>query len=765
MPHYSTPLLSGSALLSIGSSYHPPPAKIPEQVLNSMRSIDFVGYATLPKELRGKRNLAPKEVINKDEGRFRSKVSRGVTNDQPPSPSVDKFQRPEIPKYWRKTDIKYSKFGIEDFDFGFYNKTSYSGLETHIMNSYTNAIVQALFYTIPLRQHAKSHITIACQREHCLLCEFGFVSRMLEDAKGTNCQTSNFCKIIGRMPQALPLGLVDYTTEGNSPDYATMIQQFNRFLLEEMATEGDTSPSNPLVVSPSLRTAPEPIPSPVTQLFGFESKETITCGHCGAKKEKESTTRLIDLIYPRKDQIIAQPALRFTDLLSSSLNRDTTYKAPCQVCKHIATFRSRRGVPHSCLPVLLSINAAVFNEDQHQFWLDSNRRGQTERFLTSEVSLNLEGEGQWPVEYDLRAMVVEVRVGPKAAHLAAVVKIPTAELDDPSASPWFVFNDFVVENITEDEALGFPSQWKVPCVLYFERRDFVDELDYSGFPKQLDPAILLQLTTLSKNMNPTNLKHEVLRYEELPKPGTVVAIDAEFVALQQEETEFRTDGTKKVLRPSQLTLARVSVLRVVYKKLRLLVDLGCIFIGHGLSKDFRIINLFVPPEQVIDTVDLYFIRERQRRISLRFLSWYLLKETIQIDTHDSIEDARAALLLYQKYQQFEEEGQFDAILEEIYREGRKLNWKAPVEGGATSTPSKSNTPYPAPSSPPRSGVMGNPMMNPSAFLPSLHPAFSPPPHLQGLPMNFMDPRMMFAASWNSGGLPPQPQSPQGNGRR
>ena len=31
-------------------------------------------------------------------------------------------------------------------------------------------------------------------------------------------------------------------------------------------------------------------------------------------------------------------------------------------------------------------------------------------------------------------------------------------------------------------------------------------------------------------------------------------------------------------------------LKLVYKKLRLLVDRGCVFIGHGLSKDFRIIS-------------------------------------------------------------------------------------------------------------------------------------------------------------------------------
>lgn len=36
-------------------------------------------------------------------------------------------------------------------------------------------------------------------------------------------------------------------------------------------------------------------------------------------------------------------------------------------------------------------------------------------------------------------------------------------------------------------------------------------------------------------------------------------------------------------------------LKTAYKKLRMLLDLGCIFIGHGLAKDFRTISkrLFV----------------------------------------------------------------------------------------------------------------------------------------------------------------------------
>ena len=64
-----------------------------------------------------------------------------------------------------------------------------------------------------------------------------------------------------------------------------------------------------------------------------------------------------------------------------------------------------------------------------------------------------------------------------------------------------------------------------------------------------------------RNRDPRQIKHEPLRFEELPTPGTLIAIDAEFVSMQQEETEYRSDGTKKVIRPARLSLARVSVLR------------------------------------------------------------------------------------------------------------------------------------------------------------------------------------------------------------
>ena len=64
-------------------------------------------------------------------------------------------------------------------------------------------------------------------------------------------------------------------------------------------------------------------------------------------------------------------------------------------------------------------------------------------------------------------------------------------------------------------------------------------------------------------------------------PGFICAIDTEFIALSEEETEIRSDGSKSVVRPVQLSLARVSVLR----------EEGCVpFIDDWISTTDTIVD-------------------------------------------------------------------------------------------------------------------------------------------------------------------------------
>ncbi|EJU05749.1 hypothetical protein DACRYDRAFT_46547 [Dacryopinax primogenitus] len=713
MPYYNTPLLSRltTTFAPEFESFYPPP-KIPVQVLSSMKIVDFVGWASLPRDLRGRRNVVAKKDDIK-QGKFKSERARRGGAD--------------IPKHYRRVDIEYSHFGVEDFDFERYNRTPYSGLETHILNCYSNALLQMLFFSDCIRKVALSHIASPCPREQCLLCEVGFLCKNLDDAKGVNCHSGNFCKSLSTFPQGQSnaLGLVESDYQDNTTDYGTLIQTFQRFLLDQMAVESDKKPDKNPALCKDLRGEPLTTPS-ISQLTGLNTTTVATCMQCRATSTKEGVSHAIDLVYPRKGlSTEPSPANDFESILSSSLSRNMTYKATCPTCRNVTISGSRRVLRGRSLPPILAINAAAQSADNAAYWADG-RKG--ERFLTSTVTAKMESileEGgdviQVEVEYELRGIIVQVKSDKETSHLVALMKVPDSQAREPTESPWYIFNDFCVHNIPESDALGFPGPWKVPTILWFERIDTDAVVDLSTLPMNVDAHILTEDICLSWHRDPKKIMHEIFTWNEIPTPGTLVAIDTEFVQMQKEEVEARSDQFRKVLRPNQFALARVSVVRgdgpkegvpfiddyvqvsesvydyvtqfsgiepgdldpsvskhtvvplkTVYQKIRLLVDLGCIFVGHGLAQDWRIINMFVPPDQVIDTVSLYHLRKRARKISLRFLAWFLLKGNIQTGNHDSIEDARTALMLYKAYMVMEGEGKFDELLDRLATEGREL---------------------------------------------------------------------------------------------
>ena len=322
---------------------------------------------------------------------------------------------------------------------------------------------------------------------------------------------------------------------------------------------------------------------------------------------------------------------------------------------------------------------------------------------------------------------------PDAEHEPCCEPSEMAGAWDGGAAQWYAWNDFALRPVGAEEVRTAHSDWKRPCIALYT----VD-----GLAARLPPiptAVASPVATaasLSVNYSlscpppPTGEPtFTPLGPRELPpKRGMLVAIDAEFVAVTREVSRPGRHGKAVVVKPARLALARVSCVRgegpmagvpfidsyvqpaepvvdyltrfsgleahdfmdgighhietmkPVYLKLRQLIDAGVVFVGHGLKTDFEMINVVVPPSQIVDTVNLFYL-EGSRRISLRFLAWHLLGEQManrMQDKHDSIEDARVALQLYKLYVELKKSGKVEETINRLYDVGRDTNWALPM---------------------------------------------------------------------------------------
>ncbi|ORY81542.1 ubiquitin carboxyl-terminal hydrolase-domain-containing protein [Protomyces lactucae-debilis] len=744
MPYYRDELFS-SWPASMVFREGKPPAKVDADILQNLKIVDGIGYAPFHK--RRRRNIAEEDTASKAllaAPRFRSDKAKALASNEAKELLFEEMGKmglgsTSVPNYYRRMEIQYSKFGIEDFDFDFFNSTRFAGLETSFANTYCNAVLQLYNYSPALSQTAISHASSDCLRESCLLCEVGYLFGML--ANGQNCQATNFLQVFSANTEAQKLGLVmgDNAVTPVMP-WANMGQSFNRFLLETMLRESAPAETAAQVDIESLHKQAE-----LDGTISIFSKIISKCV-CGLESVKPNVSVVTDLIYgkpvlSRKDNQTAQ----FASMLRLSVHHEGGLRNWCPACRAIQPSGIRRLV--QTLPAVLNINAMCQTPEQWRHW-------QGKSWPPTRLGLSVSGgklqclqgrdldkrsvDGKVQM-YALTGMVCEIRVdgGPQESHLVTFVRVPeevaaaggAAQATAPAglagqSGKWLLLNDFLVKEVSEEEALSFPGPWKVPAMLTYERMDKVTREKQHG--DTVDTSILYNDASLSKLPPKRPEGFRPLSKEEALGPGTLVAIDAEFVALQQEELEVRSDGTKHIIAPSRLSLARVSVLRgdgefagspfiddyivthqpvvnyltefsgirdgdldpertehalvplkLAYKKLHALARLGCKFIGHGLKSDFRIINMNLAKDQVIDTVELFFIPERQRKLSLKFLSWYFLNTKIQLEEHDSVEDARYAYLLYQKYLEFERMGMVEAKLKEVYEEGRQLNYRPP----------------------------------------------------------------------------------------
>lgn len=136
MPFYESQLLSVIPWEQYSSKYSPfgqPPRPIDPTVLSTMKTVDFVGYAVNPRG--NKRNVATLQgvkakdakrkmdvpLFRSEKERERSSRRRQRKKSEPLLQDTDtdgeEADAQAMPKYYRKVEIKYSRFGVEDFDF------------------------------------------------------------------------------------------------------------------------------------------------------------------------------------------------------------------------------------------------------------------------------------------------------------------------------------------------------------------------------------------------------------------------------------------------------------------------------------------------------------------------------------------------------------------------------------------------------------------------------------------------------------------------
>lgn len=399
LPYYTSPLLSvWSSHLRFPVGRVSP--QIPQHIMEKIRMVDFVGYAPNPRTF--KRNQVA-SISQEEIPKFRSEQvrdKRGRSNDAQKTEGFELTNQVSIssgiPNYYKKVEIQYSKFGIDDFDFGFYNKTIYGGLESHISNSYLNPLLQMLYFIWPLRELSKTHIRHPCVKEPCLSCELGFLFRMLECCEGVNCQASNFLRAFGLIPQARALGLL--VVEPEQAQFGRLIQTSCRFILERVHSE----------LADNL----------VENLLGMKLSSSSLCD-----KEhvfvRETNPFVVDLAYAD-----AKKSKKFVDVLQHSINRVSNSKAWCGSCNAYAPTKQTKSL--ATAPYFMCINANINSSTESELWNQNNWLPfciaiilNANKFQIINMDSNPDISEHDPSSvyiYDLRATIAEIKLEGKA-HL------------------------------------------------------------------------------------------------------------------------------------------------------------------------------------------------------------------------------------------------------------------------------------------------------------------------------------------------------------
>lgn len=674
------------------------------------------------------RNLAPKYICLQS---IRKKIRNNVD-----AQDLLKFKVPnkhEIPPAYCKLPLTIRHFTSDGFAYREFNHTEFSGLDNDIDNDYTNAII-LLYRFVPDVFNAVVGYLKDENFRTIILTDLGYLFDMLQRSKGGLCRSYNFQTSLNANNEARELGLVQdenmnfrnltIKTENNAgvngPSISKSIaQRFNSFLVSTLVNEETKTIGNHDLLLHSLGMKTEVL------LRG------INCRHQKISKiikpslnVMPSTRNHTNGFYKKLNNQNILP------YIESSMKRSYYTTNTCESCGNRETFECEESVTN--LPPVLSLELQLTVSEwtaakSVKNWLCKSFhagiiKGKPQLRLSQ---LDLKGAFS-TYKYELNGYVARVYDPEGEVRLVSYIRYFDQESEKDK---WYLFNNYLVTEIDEEEALNISYWWKTPEIVIYSDSEDIRKPFFSVDTYRISYDILYRDHFANVTREGVKSEYRLLTFQEAPKPGSLVAIDAEFVMLNNELCDIDNQGCKTIIRSKKSGLARVSVLRgddgdlfgvpfiddyvvnhehiedyltrysgiqpgdldldkskkalvsreVVYRKIWLLLQLGCVFVGHGLSNDFKHININVPNEQIRDTA-IYFLQGK-RFLSLRYLAYELLGSNIQEGDHDSVEDAYTALILYRKYLDLKRQGTIEHVLSKIYDEGRAFNYRVPSQNG------------------------------------------------------------------------------------
>ncbi|KAI2496820.1 exonuclease [Fragilaria crotonensis] len=716
------------------------------------------------------------------------KLSSAVSNALPHVDGVvDNRRRPVVPDRYRLT-LRPQRVTTEHFKHSTHNATGmWPGWDypPSMPNAHVPAVLVLLYFEPEVRTamlerqfDKRLYTSKTVEQVPILSTELGFLYHYMESIShnamihpGDEVDPQigvftpvNFLAAFASMPEAANLALLD-----DNPAVAVTAQRpeaFYRFLLHHLDKEAGSKKS------------PKKILDSVHGISFISSNEFVSGN--GKPTVSQSRALTLDLSYsvPVRSK---ETKLRFGEILRHSLRRETKLRAWNNTTQSYETVVQRKVA--TTLPAILSISCACAGRQEgeglsiwrtcfhdHNLWLPEIveiELDEGDDVVVRELIDCGELEEKW-ITFDAKSTMapkmstplVKDRASKNAKQLEHVEELSkllqqeggkgnheftlTSNLTHdviasrierlkhcrkviPNQPEWVLFNGYVVTPTSVEDARSFHVGFREPCILVY--RSIAESARVNPrvnamhvAPTSQDIMNVIQSKSLSSG-HPS--KHAIKSISDLPGEGDIVALDAEFVSVQEEKIVIGDTGDKIIFNETRHALARVSVVdcrynsvliddhvlpkepvvdcltrfsgirpgdldpktsphhlvpaRTAYLKLRSLLERRCIFLGHGLSTDFLTANLFVPPHQIIDTVELYH-KDRHRYISLRFLANYVLGRDTQQEVHDSVEDAMTAYELFQRAKELMANGSFARFLDELYENGQRVNWRLGVDG-------------------------------------------------------------------------------------